>query len=285
MRKFLLLIGFTILCSITYSQNKSTGTKPFILGQIDEIQSNILGEKRTLNIYLPPEYKDNDTVKYPVVYLLDGGADEDFIHVVGLYQFNSFPWINLVRPSIIVGITNTHRQRDMTYATSDTTFRRKYPTAGHSDKFMEFLDKELQPYVQKKFQTNSSRTLIGESLGGLLAVEILLKRPTLFNTYIIVSPSFWWDSGSLLEQPSPVFDSSFQNKTNVYVGVGKEGLMPGRVPRVMEVDANILADKLKSSKSKSLTVYFDYLPQEDHATIMHQAVFNALRLLNKKKVD
>jgi hypothetical protein len=47
----------------------------------------------------------------------------------------------------------------------------------------------------------------------------------------------------------------------------------------MEVDANLLADKLKQVKNKDLTIYFDYLPNEDHATIMHQAVFNAIRLM------
>ena len=47
----------------------------------------------------------------------------------------------------------------------------------------------------------------------------------------------------------------------------------------MEVDANLLANKLKEGKSKTVKVYFDYLPGEDHATISHQAVFNALRIL------
>ncbi|MGZ3847251.1 MAG: alpha/beta hydrolase, partial [Flavisolibacter sp.] len=135
-------------------------------------------------------------------------------------------------------------------------------------------------YVERNYKTTSSRTIIGESLGGLLAAEILLKRPTLFNQYIIVSPSIWWDNGSLLKLPSPIFAEDFKQTTRIYVGVGKEGLVPGDNPRVMEVDANLLADKIKSTKSKSVKVYFDYLPQEDHATIMHQAVFDALRYLN-----
>ncbi len=72
---------------------------------------------------------------------------------------------------------------------------------------------------------------------------------------------------------------SFSHKTDVYIGVGKEGLTPTDIPRVTEVDANMLAEKIKGTKSKSVHVYFDYLPQEDHATILHQAVFNALRIL------
>ena len=78
---------------------------------------------------------------------------------------------------------------------------------------------------------------------------------------------------------SSVLQENYIVTTDVYIGVGKEGLSPGDNPRVMEVDANLLAEKLKGSKSKNLHVYFDYLPQENHATVTHQAVFNAFRLL------
>jgi predicted alpha/beta superfamily hydrolase len=116
-------------------------------------------------------------------------------------------------------------------------------------------------------------------LGGLFATEILLKKPTLFNTYIIISPSLWWDNGSLLAQNSNVLAADFSQKTNIYIGVGKEGLTPTEIPRVMEVDANLLAEKVKGAKSKNVKVHFDYLPQENHATIMHQAVSNSFKLL------
>ncbi len=62
-----------------------------------------LGENRILNIYLPEGYKQEDTTKYPVIYLFDGSADEDFIHIVGIVQFNNFEWINRVPKSIVVG--------------------------------------------------------------------------------------------------------------------------------------------------------------------------------------
>jgi uncharacterized protein len=106
-----------------------------------------------------------------------------------------------------------------------------------------------------------------------------LKRPALFNKYIIVSPSLWWDNGSLLKMKSSIFESSFTTKTNIYIGVGKEGLTPGEIPHVMEVDANLLAEKIKNTQSKTVNVYFDYLPQEDHATISNQAIYNALRIM------
>jgi uncharacterized protein len=45
----------------------------------------------------------------------------------------------------------------------------------------------------------------------------------------------------------------------------------------MEVDANLLAEKLKGGKN--VKVFFDYLPQENHGTIMHEAVSNSFQLL------
>jgi uncharacterized protein len=277
MTRLFILFLLTTSTNLLFGQTtvpKKEETKPFVLGMINEIQSVQLGEKRTLNIYLPEGYNANDTVKYPVIYLLDGSADEDFIHIVGLVQFNNFEWVNGVPKSIVVGIATVDRRRDFTFPTTIEKDRKAYPTTGHSNRFISFLEKELQPFIQKKYKTNASKTIIGQSLGGLLATEILLKKPALFTKYIIVSPSLWWDNGSLLNQAV----SNFEN-TDIYIGVGKEGLTPTEMPRVMEVDAAVLADEIKSRKNKQVNVYFDYLPQENHATIMHQAVFNAFRLL------
>lgn len=255
-------------------------TKPFVLGEIQQIRSEILGETRTLNIYLPEGYRPKDTVRYPVIYLLDGSADEDFIHIAGLVQFNNFEWVGRVPKSIVVGIANTDRQRDFTASTRVAADRKIAPTSGGSDKFIRFIETELQPFISRKFRTSSGKTIIGQSLGGLLATEILLKKPTLFDTYIIVSPSLWWDGGSLLEKP---LGSNFSKPTKIYLAVGKEGMTPTNPPRVMEVDAHLLAEKIQKAKIPEMALFFDYLPDENHATILHQAVLNAFRKLAEAK--
>jgi Predicted hydrolase of the alpha/beta superfamily len=275
----LFLSAFTV-----FAQTSDDG-KPFVLGVTREIQSAELGEKRILNIYLPDGYEQENAAKYPVIYLLDGGRDEDFIHIVGLVQFNNFPWIERVPKSIVVGIANVDRRRDFTFPTTIKEDKEKYPTTGHSEKFIAFIEKELQPFIEKNYRAGGSKMLIGQSLGGLLATEILFKKPTLFDKYIIISPSIWWDNGSILEQNPLILQENFANRTDIYIGVGKEGLAPSKTPRVMEVDANLLAEKLRKSKSPNVRVYFDYLPQEDHATITHQAVFNAFRILYPAKTE
>jgi hypothetical protein len=271
---FILAFSCNLLFAQTNILKQTEEDKPFVLGVINEIQSKELGEKRIVNIYLPQGYNAADTIKYPVIYLLDGSADEDFIHIVGLVQFNSFEWINQVPKSIVVGIATVDRRRDFTFATAIEEDKKAYPSSGQSQKFITFLEKELQPFIQKKYKTNTSKTIIGQSLGGLLATEILFKKPALFNKYIIVSPSLWWNNGSILNHPLPNITHA-----DIYIGVGKEGLTPTKIPRVMEVDANLLADKLRSANNKNVRVLLDYLPLENHATILHQSVFNAFRLL------
>ena len=286
MKKIVTFLLLTLYSAFAVGQNntkkKQEIIKPFVLGEIIELQSKVLSEKRILNIYLPQGYNPNDSINYPVTYLLDGSADEDFIHVVGLFQFNNFSWINRVPKSILVGIANVDRRRDFTYPSTIAENQKRDPTSGKSANFISFIESELQPFIEKIYKTNNSKTIIGQSAGGLLATEILIKKPKLFNKYIIISPSLWWDNGSLLNGKSEIYQENFQENTDIYIGVGKEGLAPTEIPHVMEVDANLLAEKLKSTKSKHVKVHFDYLPEEDHATITHQAIFNALRILYPK---
>ena len=282
MNRIFLFTVFVFFTKFTFAQTEnSNSSKPFALGVIEEIQSKELAEKRILNIYLPEGYNADDSVRYPVIYLLDGSADEDFIHIAGLVQFNSFEWVNQVPKSIVIGIATVDRRRDFTFPTTIEKDQKKFPTSGHSAQFISFIEKELQPFIEKKYKTNNSKMIIGQSLGGLLETEILLKKPALFNKYVIVSPSLWWNNGSLLNQDAVAFDHNFNQQTDIYIAVGKEGATPTDIPREMEEDARLLFEKINQIKNKSVKVHFEYLPKENHATILHQAVSNSFRILYK----
>ena len=188
--KFFKII-FLFFCSFLLSQEK----KDFKIGEILELDSKILNEKRILNINLPQEF--NPEERYDVIYLLDGSASEDFLHVSGLVQFFNLQF--KMPKTIIVGIANIDRKRDFTFPTTIENDKKAYPTTGGSEKFIEFLEKELLPFIDQKYKTTDKKYVIGQSLGGLLASEILIKKPQLFNQYIITSPSFWWDDESLLK--------------------------------------------------------------------------------------
>ena len=88
---------------------------PFALGVVDQIKSKELSQSRTLNIYLPDGY-DTSKTTFPVIYLLDGSANEDFIHITGVVQFLNM--IDTLPKCIVVGIANTDRRHDFTHPTT-----------------------------------------------------------------------------------------------------------------------------------------------------------------------
>lgn len=281
MKQIFIGIIFVFVCivqpKVTSAQNNSK--KPINIGEQVQLFSKVLNENRTLNIYLPEGYQENDTTHYPVIFLLDGSMDEDFIHIVGLVQYYTFPWIQRIPKSIVVGIANVDRRRDFTGETNIPSDLKHSPTGGHSANFIAFIEKELIPFMIQNYPTQNTRTIIGQSLGGLLATEILFTKPYLFFKYIIISPSLWWNDGALLKTQPDILNADFKQPIDIYIGVGKEGLSPSPINHVMEVDANLLAEKIGSKKNKNVTYFFDYLPEENHATVTHPAVFNAFKYL------
>ena len=261
----LLLCGFESLLSAQGSE-----ATPFVLGQTEILKSDILSADRVLNIYLPSNYATQDTVSFPVIYVLDGSANEDFIHIVGLLQFLNM--YELAPQSIVVGIANIDRKKDFTFPTVNAEMKTAFPTTGGSEPFIAFLEKEVQPFVEKNYRSTKAKTIMGQSLGGLLATEILFKKPVLFDTYIIISPSLWWDDESLLSFPAPVLRADYPGTVNVFVGVGKEG-------KIMQRDAKRLAQMLKNAPNKNLHSDFGFFPKENHATVLHAAAYKAFRTL------
>ncbi len=246
--------------------------KPFVLGVTQTIESRELGEERKLNVYLPVGYMKDVKETYPVIYLLDGSADQDFIHIAGLVQFASFSWVKYLPDSILVGIENVDRRRDFLYPTTIEEDKKDFPTNGGSAKFVSFIEKELQPFIEKTYRTNGEKTLIGQSFGGLLATEVLFKKPELFERFIIISPSLWWDNQSLLK----LKPTAIKEKTIVYVAVGNED-------EVMVRDAKSLSAMLGKRKPEGLESHFQYFPEEDHGTILHTAVYDAFKKFYSKK--
>jgi len=273
--KISLTVLIMILSNFLIAQNntKIVNKNPLVIGEKIKIKSEILNENRILNIYLPNGYSKDSIKEYPVIYLLDGSIDEDFIHISGLVQFGSFSWINMIPETIVVGISNIDRKRDYTFHTNNKKLKKEFLTTGKSELFIDFIEKELQPFIKKNYKVNTVKTLIGQSLGGLLAAEILFKKPNLFDNYIIVSPSLWWDEESLLNYEP----KKYQTKKSIYIAVGKEG-------DIMEREAKGLFEKLKIEKRENTALYFRFLENQNHGDALHLAVYFAFeRIFSNEK--
>lgn len=266
-RILIFIILLTCLISHQVTAQKSSQLQestPLTIGETLTLASKVLQENRALNIYLPQGYSPDSAKTYPVIYLLDGSIEEDFIHVAGVVQFGSFSWINMLPASIVVGIANIDRKRDFTYPTSNELDKKYLPTGGGAAKFIDFLKLEVQPLINQRYKTDAISTLIGQSLGGLLATEILFKQPDLFDNYVIVSPSLWWDEESLLQsEPIP-----YTSNKSIYIGVGTEGAVMERLARGLHV-------KLATLQKENTKLFFKFLEAQDHGDALHLAVYDA----------
>jgi predicted alpha/beta superfamily hydrolase len=84
----------------------------------------------------------------------------------------------------------------------------RYPTSGGADRFLDFIQTELIPEIDRRYRTEACRIFTGHSLGGLIAIYILVNCPEMFQAYIASSPSLWWDDQHTLRQAAGLFCGS-----------------------------------------------------------------------------
>ena len=80
----------------------------------------------------------------------------------------------------------------------------------------------MKPFIDENFLSNGYTIIICQSMGGLLASEILLTRPHLFDEYIIVSPSLWWNDNSLVNSADSLLAIKIGVEKKVFVSLGNE---------------------------------------------------------------
>lgn len=240
---------------------------PLAFGQTFTLASGVLGERRRINIYLPTGYAESDTTRFAVLYMPDGGLAEDFLHVAGLVQVSVGN--GTMRPFIVVGVENTERRRDMTGPTTVESDKRIAPRVGGSAAFRAFFKTELIPLITTKYRTTRETAIVGESLAGLFVVETLLADPGLFDTYIALDPSLWWNGGKLAREARQRLEAiSVTGKTVFLAGSGDAGL---------DDQLRSLTRDLQAQAGRGLRAIYEPMPAETHATIYHPAALRAFR--------
>ncbi|MEM1134315.1 MAG: alpha/beta hydrolase-fold protein [Bacteroidota bacterium] len=245
---------FLVLCFDGYSQNKETLVSEVInIGKKHTFFSEILDENREIWVKLPTGYDVEDTTKYPVVYLLDGS--NNFLFTAGLLrQLES----RSVPKSILVGIVNTNRSRDLTPAVSNS--EKTNPSIGGADNFLKMLEKELIPFVQKNYRATHFKTLIGHSFGGLFIIHTLATKPELFNAYLAISPSLWWDNQMVVNHFAERLKATPDMKGLLYLTMANErGKMLGGMMKLMGV--------LETESPKNLRWDYKIHSQEHHGSV------------------
>ena len=249
---------------------ETTPETPIVIGTSYALASSIYERDREINVWLPPGY-DDSTTAYPVLYLLDGGVTfQDFHHISGLAQLGTVN--GTTRDVIVVGIASGDRRNELALPTEDPELIARYPTQGQSDRFRRFIADEVQPFIEGRFRTSGETALMGESLGGLFVVETFLKEPQLFDAYVAVSPSLWWDGGRLARQAGAHLRDHSNDPRTVILTLGDEG------PE-MQAPMDVLVANLENYAMPGVTWDFTPRPTESHATIYHGAALEAFRRL------
>ena len=271
-----------LICFLCFCFNFINGqnSDAITIGKIDYVHSEILNEQRQILVHIP-EDNPHDKNTYPVVYLLDG--DAHFYSVVGMIRQLSSINGNTVCPKmIVVGISNTDRTRDLTPTKGEAI------NSGGGDYFMSFIEKELIPYIDSNYPTKPYRTFIGHSLGGLTVMNALLNKPDLFNVYIAIDPSMWWNNKNLLNKiKSTTFNEKYANKT-LFLGIANT------LANDMDI-ANVQKDTTRATRHirailelnsffnnnplKKLSYKGKYYEDDNHGSVPLIAEYDALRFI------
>ncbi|MCV6622599.1 MAG: alpha/beta hydrolase-fold protein [Cellvibrionaceae bacterium] len=264
-----------VLMAIFSKLSLAAELSPLSIGDALTLKSNILAEQRRINIYFPSEYNRNKKGKYPVLYMPDGGLEEDFLHIAGLVQIGALNWT--MRPFILVGIENTERKRDLTGPTSDPRDKEIAPNIGGSDKFRAFIRDELMPEINKRYRTSGETAIIGESLAGLFVIETLLEEPSLFDSYLAVDPSLWWDKERLVSTATDRLNKNLPDK-NQRAQAGQKRVYIAASSQKGIVEPSRAMAKI-FSKDDRIEVVFKELPNETHLSVYHPAALTGLRAM------
>lgn len=229
------------------------------------IQSTLVGELRTINVWTPPEYKTNlDTL--PVLYMPDGGIEEDFPHIANTLA--ELIRQKKIKPIILVGIENTQRRRDLTGFTNVERDKTIAPVVGGSEKFRAFISDELFAEINKRYRTTDRKGIIGESLAGLFVTETFLLKPDMFDFYIAFDPSLWWNDRQLVKSANDYLDHfPSTQKSFWFAGSGTKG---------MGKTAGKLAAILKAKNSHNIRWSYSPESKEKHNTIFRATKVKAL---------
>lgn len=285
---FLITIGF-ICCAQQNNDNIELGKKVTII-------SKILNEKRTLWIYLPKEYSQISDKKYPVAYLLDGNTN--FTSFTGIIQHLSEMFRNrLVPQMIVVGILNTDRRRDLTPTASllDETGKPAYQkgSTGGGEKFISFIRHELFHYIDSAFHTSDFKMLIGHSLGGLTVINCLINHSNLFNAFVAIDPSMWWDNKKLLFQATDTLKQiKFHNKylflaiaNTMQMGMDTVQVKTDTSKQTIHIRSIFkFKDELLQYPQNGLIWNYKYYNDDSHGSVPLIAEYDAMRFIFSKYV-
>lgn len=265
----------SLLCQVVTcaAQEPDAGQgEPIVIGSTYTVVSTVLGTERRLSVRLPLGYVDEPERTYPVVVVIDGGPEQDFPHIAGIAQSRDMNWT--FEPFILVGVETVNRRHEITPETAEKERYTEWMGAepGGSAQFRDYLRKDVLPWIESRYRSNGRTAVIGESLAALFIVETLFEEPDLFDDYIAISPSLWWDGKRFGVNAADYLAAIPAGDRRLYLTIADEG-------DFMQDALDDLVAALEQAPPPGLRwVYIDRGDSETHASIYHEAALDAFRL-------
>jgi len=269
MRRTKLVPAWALVATI-WSAPTGVWGQPTHLGDTVALRSDILDELRTVYVSLPASYRQSQR-SYPVLYLLDGNWHFPVVASQVRY-LSECRASDIIAPElIVVGIENVDRDRDFTPTHVPEYEGMEFPTSGEASDFLQFLARELIPFIDDNYRTVDHRVLGGWSFGGLFTIYAMMQAPDLFNAYVGISPSLWWEHERLLRQAMP---GPFEKPRQLVMTIGTEEEGGWTHTAVTK-----FADQLEAQPIDGLGVTFIVIEGAGHNQSLPLAYYRAVRAL------
>ncbi|WP_299619287.1 alpha/beta hydrolase-fold protein [uncultured Tenacibaculum sp.] len=239
------IVLFTVVFNNIHAQEINSN----FIGEKHIVNSDILKEKREISIYLPENYQHTKT-DYPVLYILDG--QRYFLNGI-LYQ-NTLKWQEKTPDFIVIGINTNNRKRRKLFFDD-------------SKMFIDFLDNELIPYVDRNYRTSSKRLFFGWEMAGGLAIELLAQSQSMFSAYFIASPTHI--NATRLDTLKKKLMSKDNVNEFIYFSISPEESWS--IPSLES-----LSEILKEHASSGLKWYYKILNEENHHSTPTKTIHEGL---------
>ena len=151
------------------------------------------------------------------------------------------------------------------------------PSMGGAGAFLEFMEGEVKPFVNARYDVADKRTtLFGSSMGGLLVAHAALNTPRSYDNFIAVSPALWWNQEEIFNAGQ----SRAHAAGNVFIAAGgleENPAIPGLADFKMIRNAQRLAEELKATANLTLRVHYEEIAGETHTSVVPVALTRGLR--------
>jgi uncharacterized protein len=275
--KFIAIALVALISVAAKADETQSKPDPIVIGHKHSVPSSVLGETREYLVYLPSSYDDTKYAprSYPVLFLLDGGPLFPSAAGVVQYMSSNINGNTQIPEMIVVAVPNTNRRRDLTpthtLLDGEGNEQALFAATWGGDKFLQFFREELFPEVESRYRTIPHRTIVGNSLGGLLALHAMVQSPDLFQGYIANDPSLWWDDQYVLRQAKKAIAPDRQSVQSVFISSA-----PNLNDRMSEM-VQQMVEILSAQGGANLRVKYRYFESEDHGSLYLPGLYYGLK--------